>query len=155
VNNEAVQQSEDELNTTTFDLYLYLVKVKQPTGPRDIMRAMSINSPGVVHRHLQKLSDWGWVDKDSYGRYAVKKKVGFKGYVWLGKRLFPMSLLFALFFVGLSIVWVTVLALHLFLGSPIDESYSILTIVTIVAAAFFLVDVLRPGKRTPKQPISA
>jgi hypothetical protein len=155
VNNEAVQQPEDELNTTTFDLYLYLVKVKQPTGPRDIMRAVNINSPGVVHRHLQKLSDWGWVDKDSYGRYAVKKKVGFKGYVWLGKRLFPMSLLFALVFVGLSIVWVTVLALHLFLGSPIDESYSILTFVTIIAAAFFLMDVLRPGKRTPKQPIAA
>jgi predicted transcriptional regulator len=153
VNNEAVQQPEDELNTTTFDLYLYLVKTGQPTGPRDIMRALDITSPGVVHRHLQKLSDWGWVDKDSYGRYAVKKKVGFKGYVWLGKKLFPMSILFAFVFVGLSIIWVAVLALHLWIGSPIDQSYSILTAVTIIATVFFLVNALRPGKRTPKQPV--
>jgi hypothetical protein len=142
------------LKTTTFDLYLYLVKVKEPTGPREIMRALNITSPGVVHRHLQKLTDWGWVDKDNYGRYAVKKKVGFKGYVWVGKRLVPVSVLFALGFVGLSIVWITVLLLHVLTNSPIDESYAILTIVTIVASAFLLIEALRPGKRAPKQPIA-
>jgi len=153
VTSEQAAQTEEELNTTTFDLYLYLVKVKQPTGPRDIMRAMNINSPGVVHRHLQKLADWGWVEKDGYGRYTVKKKVGFKGYVWVGSRLVPMSILFSLVFVGLSITWVAVLALHLLAASPIDESFSILTAVTIIATAFFLVVVLQPGKRTPKQPV--
>ncbi len=153
MNSEQPMQTEDELNTTTFDLYLYLVKTGQPTGPRDVMRAMNISSPGVVHRHLQKLADWGWVDKDAYGRYMVKQKVGFKGYVWLGKKLFPVSILFAFVFVGLSIIWVAVLALHLWIGSPIDQSYSILTVVTIIAALFFLVNVLRPGKRTPKQPV--
>ena len=149
-----VQQSGDELRATTFDLYLYLVKVREPTGPREIMRALGITSPGVVHRHLQKLADWGWVEKDAYGRYAVKRKVGFKGYVWVGKRLFPMSILFAAVFVGLSITWVLVLLPHLYLGSPIYTSYAILTVVTIVAALFFLVDILRPGKRTPKQPVT-
>jgi hypothetical protein len=155
VNGEQAAQTEEELNTTTFDLYLYLVKVKQPTGPRDIMRAMNINSPGVVHRHLQKLTDWGWVEKDAYGRYSVKKKVSFKGYLWIGKRLLPLSILFSLVFVGLSITWVTVLALHLLTASPIDESFSVLTIVTIIATAFFLVVVLQPGKRTPKKPVVA
>ena len=142
------------MKTTTFDLYLYLVKVKEPAGPREIMRAMNITSPGVVHRHLQKLADWGWVEKDSYGRYAVKKKVGFKGYVWMGKRLVPVSVLFALGFVALSAVWVSILLLHVLLQSPIDESYAILTIVTIVASVFLLLEALRPGKRTPRQPIS-
>ncbi len=153
MNSEQAAQTEEELNTTTFDLYLYLVKVKQPTGPRDIMRAMNINSPGVVHRHLQKLTDWQWVEKDAYGRYTVKKKVGFKGYLWIGKRLLPLSILFSLVFVGLSITWVAVLALHLLTASPIDESFSILTIVTIIATAFFAVVVLQPGKRTPTQPV--
>jgi hypothetical protein len=130
------------------------VKVKQPTGPREIMRAMNITSPGVVHRHLQKLTDWGWVEKDSYGRYAVKKKVGFKGYVWVGSRLVPMSVIFALGFVGLSIVWITILLLHVFTHSPIDQSYSILTVITIIASAFLLIEALRPGKRTPKHPVT-
>ncbi len=155
MNNEHPPQTEDELNTTTFDLYLYLVKVHEPTGPRDIMRVMNISSPGVVHRHLQKLTEWGWVDKDEYGRYTVKKKVGFKGYVWLGKKLLPMSTLFAFGFVVLSIVWIAVLVWHLLLGSPIDQSYAILTVVTVVAALFFLVNVLRPGKRTPKEPVAS
>ncbi|MFB3890063.1 MAG: hypothetical protein ACE14S_11275 [Candidatus Bathyarchaeia archaeon] len=149
-----MQQSEDELNTTTFDMYLYLVKVGQPVGPREVMRAMNIGSPGVAHRHLQKLTDWGWAEKDAYGRYTVKKKVGFKGYVWLGKKLVPISYLFLSGFIGLSIVWVAVLLLHVFLGSPIDQSYSILTAVTIVATVFFLIEAFRPGKRTPKQPVS-
>jgi hypothetical protein len=157
VNEEASTQTqtEDELKTTTFDLYLYLVKVKEPIGPRDIMRSMNITSPGVVHRHLQKLTDWGWVDKDSYGRYFVKKKVGFKGYVWVGKRLVPMSVLFALGFIGLSVVWVSILLLHVYLQSPIDQSYTILTVVTIVASVFLLVEALRPGKRAPRQPVNA
>ena len=155
VNSEQPPQTEEELNTTTFDLYLYLVKVHQPEGPRDIMRAMNINSPGVVHRHLQKLTDWGWVDKDEYGRYTVKKKVGFTGYVWLGKRLLPMSFLFATAFVALSVVWIAVLVLHLWIGSPIDESFAILTVVTVVAALFFVVNALRPGKRTPKENVLA
>jgi hypothetical protein len=117
------------------------------------MRAMNITSPGVVHRHLQKLADWGWVEKDGYGRYTVKKKVGFKGYVWIGKRLVPMSILFAGGFIGLSIVWVSILLLHVLLQSPIDMSYSILTIVTVIASAFLLVEALRPGKRAPRNPV--
>ncbi len=118
------------------------------------MRTMNITSPGVVHRHLQKLADWDWVDKDSYGRYFVKKKVGFKGYLWIGSHLIPMSVLFAIGFVGLSIVWVTVLMLHVVLQSPIDQSYAILTVVTIIASVFLLIEALRPGKRTLRQPVA-
>jgi hypothetical protein len=146
-----ILQADDELNATTFDIYLYLVKVKVPIGPRDIMRAMNIGSPGVVHRHLQKLTDWNWVDKDAYGRYSVKKKVGFSGYIWLGKTLFPLSLLFATSFIVLTISFITILVYHLCAGSPIDQSFSILTVVTVIAAVFLLVEALRPRKRLPKE----
>ncbi len=145
-------QPEDELSNTTFDIYLYLVKVNAPTGPRDLMRAMNINSPGVVHRHLQKLADLGWVEKDPYGRYTVKKKIGFRGYLWFGKRLVPLSTIFAITFMGLAIVWILVLILHVVIGSSIDQSYSILTIVTVLAAILFVVEAFRPRKRVPKQP---
>lgn len=144
-------QSEDELSTTTFDIYLYLVKARAPTGPRDIMRAMSISSSGVVHRHLQKLADLDWVNKDVYGRYTVKKKVGFRGYIWVGKYLLPQSYLFAFAFLALTAVWIVVLGIHLWLGSPIDESYSILTVVTVLAAVSFVIESFRPRKRSPKQ----
>jgi hypothetical protein len=147
------QQSEDELNTTTFDIYLYLVKSKEPEGPREIMRAINITSPGVVHRHLQKLADWGWVDKDSYGRYSVKRKVGFSGYIWLGRRLLPISIIFAASFAALTASFIAILLFHIIEGSPIDTSFAILVVVTLIAASFLLVEAIRPRKRLPKEPI--
>jgi hypothetical protein len=146
-----VQQPEDELNTTTFDIYLYLVKANQAEGPREIMRALGITSPGVVHRHLQKLSEWGWVNKDAYGSYTLKRKVGFTGYVWIGKRLLPTSVLFAVSFVVLLSSFFAILVYHLTAGSSIDLSFAILIIVTMFAAAFLLAEALRPRKRLPKE----
>ena len=145
------QQPADELNTTTFDIYLYLVKTKEPKGPRDIMRATNIASPGVVHRHLQKLTDWDWLQKDSYGRYTVKRKVGFSGYIWVGQRLVPTSTLFAASFVALTASFIGILLFHLIEGSPIDMSFAILVIVTMLAASFLLAEALRPRKRLPKE----
>jgi hypothetical protein len=149
-----VQQQETELNTTTFDIYLHLVKAQGPMGPRDIMREMDIKSPGVVHRHLQKLSGWGWVDKDAYGRYSVKKRVGFKGYIWVGKRLLPLSVLYAISFVILTSSFLVILVYHLLAGSSIDESFTILIAVTVAAAAFLLAEALMPRKRLPKEDVN-
>jgi hypothetical protein len=151
--NRTLQKPEDELNNTTLDIYLYLVKHKAPAGPRDIMRELKISSPGVVHRHLQKLFDWGWIDKDVYGRYLVKKKVGFKGYFWLGKRLLPISVLYAVSFAVLTVSFIIILFWHLLAGSPIDESFAILIAVTVIASAFLLAEALRPRKRLPKEQI--
>ncbi len=150
----ALEQPSDELNATTFDIYLYLVKVHAPTGPREIMRAMDIASPGVVHRHLQKLTDWGWADKDSYGRYFVKKKVGFQGYFWAGSRLVSTSFIFAFSFVVLAAAFIALLVFHLWYGSPIDEAYALLIIVTVIAMALLLFEALRPRKRLPKQQLA-
>ncbi|HTY75382.1 MAG TPA: hypothetical protein VMD05_07445 [Candidatus Nanoarchaeia archaeon] len=149
------QQSADELNTTTFDIYLYLVKTKEPEGPRDIMRAINIASPGVVHRHLQKLTEWGWLQKDSYGRYTVRRKVGFSGYIWVGQRLVPTSTLFAASFIVLTASFIGILLFHLIEGSPIDTSFAILVIVTVIAASFLLAEALRPRKRLPKESLDS
>jgi hypothetical protein len=143
-----------ELDINTFDMYLYLVKAASPVGPRDILRALNFSSPSVVHRHLQKLVDLGWVDKDPYGRYFVKRKVGFKGYIWVGRWLIARTILFSTVFAVLLSVFVAILLIHVFLGSPIDTSYALLTLVTIVATVFFIIEALRPRKRLPKQPLT-
>jgi hypothetical protein len=147
-----VQKPEEELNGTTFQIYLFLVKAGEATGPRDIMRGTDITSPGVVHRHLQKLADLGLVEKDAYGRYTAKAKVGFKGYVWFGKNLFPRFILYSFFFIGLLSVLIAVLALHLWTGSSVEESFTLLTAVTAVAAVAFMAEGLLMRKRMSKQP---
>lgn len=145
-----MQTSEDELNATTFQIYRYLIKADKPTGPREIMRGTDITSSGVVYRHLQKLSDLSLVEKDDYGRYIAKQKVGFKGYVWFGKNLFPRFMLYSFFFIGLLIVLIAVLVLRIFASEPIDISFFLLIAVTGISALMFIVEGILLNKRMPK-----
>jgi hypothetical protein len=140
-------ESEDELNASTFQTYVYLVRVGKPVGPRDVMRGANLSSPSVAYRNLQKLMDLGLVLKDEYGNYVVKEKVGLKGYVWVGKSLIPRFTVFGFIFVGVLIAELAVLLPHLFFGSPVEGSFWLLTVVTIVAAVIFLVEGLRFRKK--------
>lgn len=111
------------------------------------MRGANLSSPSVAYRNLQRLTDLGIVDKDSYGSYKVKKKVGLRGYVWIGRKLVPRFAIFGFIFVGVVITELVVLVPHLLLGSPIQESFWLLTVVTVVAAAIFLFEGLRFRKK--------
>jgi hypothetical protein len=140
-------EPEQELNATTFQTYLYLVKLGRPAGPRDVMRGANLSSPSVAYRNLQKLTDLGLVVKDSYGNYVVKEKMGVKGYVWFGKSLIPSFAVFGFIFVGVLIGEIVVLIPHLLVGAPIQESFWLLALVTIVSAALFLLEALRFRKK--------
>jgi len=140
-------EPEDELNATTFQTYVYLVRAGKPVGPRDVMRGANLSSPSVAYRNLQKLIDLGLVLKDEYGNYVVKEKIGLKGHVWVGKSLIPRFTVFGFIFLGVLIAEVAVLAPHLFFGSPIERSFWLLTVITIVSAVIFLVEGLRFRKK--------
>lgn len=140
-------EQQQELNGTLFSTYVYLVKATKPVGPRDLMRGANLSSPSVAYRNLQRLTDLGYVVKDDYGNYVVKKKVNLKGYVWLGKTLLPRFVIFGFVFVGVLVAEIAVLVPHLILNSPVEESFWLLTVVTIVAAAIFLVEGLRHRKK--------
>lgn len=138
---------QQELNGTLFGTYVYLVKAANPVGPRDLMRGANLSSPSVAYRNLQRLTDLGVVDKDAYGNYIVKKKVGLRGYIWIGRKLVPRFAIFGIIFVGVIIAELAVLVPHLLLSSPVQESFWLLTVVTVVAAAIFLVESLRFRKK--------
>jgi hypothetical protein len=139
--------TDEELNPTLFNTYVFLVKVGKPVGPRDLMREANLSSPSVAYRNLQKLTDLGLVVKDEYGNYIVKKKIGMKGYVWVGKTLMPSFAIFGFIFVGILIAEIGILIPHLLLGSPIQESFWLLTVVTVVSAVIFLAEALRFRKK--------
>ncbi len=137
----------DELNTTLFATYVYLVKADKPVGPRDLMRGADLSSPSVAYRNLQRLIDLGLVAKDDYANYIVKKKVAPNGYFWLGKMLVPRFAVFGLIFLAVLAAEVAVLVPHLLLGSAVEESFWLLTVVTIISAAIFLMEGLRFRKK--------
>ena len=111
------------------------------------MRGADLTSPSVAYRNLQKLIDLGLVIKDEYGNYVVKEKVGLKGHVWLGKTIVPRFVVFGFIFIGVLIAEVAILVPHLLLGASVEGSFWLLTAITIIAAAIFLVE----GSRFKKQ----
>jgi len=141
------EETEDQLNATAFHTYVYLVKAGKPVGPREVMRGADLTSPSVAYRNLQKLMDLGLVLKDEYGNYVVKEKGGLKGHVWLGKTIVPRVIVFGLVFLGVLIAEVAILVPHLFLGASVEGSFWLLTAITIIAAAIFLIE----GSRFRKQ----
>ena len=144
---------EQELTTTLFDTYVYLVKAGKPVGPRDLMRGANLSSPSVAYRNLQKLIDIGLVTKNDYGNYIVKKKVSIKGHVWVGKNLLPSFAIFGFIFVAVLALEIGILIPHLLAHASVQESFWFLTVVTVVSAAIFLIEAVR-FRRKPNPQIS-
>ncbi len=139
----SVSQQEGDLPTTTFQTYLYLVKVGKPVGPRDVMRGANLTSPSVAYRNLQRLIDTGLVAKDEYGNYLIKRKVNINGYVWVGKKFIPRFILFGFVFIGVLIFEIAVIVPHLIRNARIEESLWLMTGLTIVTASIFLFEGIR------------
>jgi hypothetical protein len=144
--------TDDELNASTFETYVYLVKTGKPVGPREVMRGAELSSPSVAYRNLQKLIDLGLIIKDEYGNYVVKEKTGMKGYVWVGKTLMPSFAIFGFIFIGVLIAEFVMLLPHLLVGASVQESFWLLMIVTLVAAATFLIQAFRFQRKTKRSP---
>lgn len=134
---------DQDLNASTFQTYLYMVKAGKPVGPRDVMRGADLSSPSVAYRNLQKLIDLDLVFKDAYGNYVVKGKVGVKGFFWWGKTLIPRFVVFGLVFTGVLAAEIAIAVLHLVIGDPVERSFWLLTALTVVVATVFLVEGLR------------
>jgi predicted DNA-binding transcriptional regulator len=66
---------EDELKGKTMQVYIYLLKEGKAKGVREIQKALGFSSPSIAHHHLEKLVSLGIVEKDSYERYVLAKKV--------------------------------------------------------------------------------
>ncbi len=76
------------------------------------MKAANLSSPSVAYRHLQKLEDLGFLQKNEYGEYSVKSKAHISGFSWVGSRLVPKMLLYSLVFLGILLVELYVLITH-------------------------------------------
>ena len=144
-------EPQEELNASTFQTYLYLVRVGKPVGPRDVMRGANLSSPSVAYRNLQKLIELGLVVQNNYGNYVVKEKLGMKGYVWFGKSLIPTFAIFGFIFIGFLIAEVAVLLPHVLVGASIEGAFWLLTGMTVGCAVIFLLQGWQFRKKSKSQ----
>jgi hypothetical protein len=143
----------DELEGTTLNVYLHVVKKGKPVGPRDVMKALNLSSPSVAYRHLQKLEDFGYLQKNDYGEYIAKNKAHVRGYFWLGRRLLPAMWRYSLVFLAILIVEFYILAVHF----PVETYefkvfFLLLMLITGSALVIFIFEgvLQNKGKRTSK-----
>lgn len=124
---------EAELRGRTLEVYWALLSRREPVGVREIQRALRLSSPSVAFHHLEKLLELGVVEKDSYGRYVVAKKVDvgvLQAFLRVGGRLLPRFLFYALFFT-------TLLTLYLAQTLPSPDPYAATFGVAAVLASWY------------------
>lgn len=130
----------EEIEGTTFKVYLYLVKEAKPLGPRDVMRGTALSSPSVAYRHLQKLEDLGLIQKNNYGQYAVKEKQTFRGYVWVGRNLMPRLVFYSFFFLGLCAIGLVTVVVRVITREEIQLELLFLIFATGVSSILFMAE---------------
>lgn len=131
----------EELEGITLNVYLHVVKKGKPVGPRDVMKSAGLSSPSVAYRHLQKLEDLGYLQKNEYGEYTVKSKAYIAGYSWLGKRLVPKMWLYSLLFLGILVAELYTFFIHFAVETEeFKVFFFLLTLITGLAFAVFTVE---------------
>lgn len=99
---------EDQLKGKTLQVYMYMIKKKEPVGVREVQRDLGFSSPSVGNYHIEKLIGLALVSQDEYGRYYVVQKVNvgvLQAFVNIGGLTVPRMSFFAAFFTTMLIVY--------------------------------------------------
>ena len=74
---------------------------------REVQRRLGFSSPSLALLHLEKLLNWGLVEKDNFGRYRAVKKVDvaiLQPFTKIGRFMLPRFTFYATFFTTLTII---------------------------------------------------
>ena len=99
---------EDQLKGKTLQVYMHMVKKKEPMGVREVQRDLGFSSPSVANYHIDKLVELALVSQDEYGRYYVVQKVQvgvLQAFVNIGGLTVPRLSFFAAFFTTMLIAY--------------------------------------------------
>ena len=139
----------EKLEGKTLSVYSYVVKEGKPVGPREVMRGANLSSPSLAYFHLQKLETGGLIEKNQYGEYLAREKVGIAGYIWIGRNLVPRLMCYSLFFMAiLGTEVVVILSEYFVLGRTPSTDLFYLAATTGLATFLFLVEGLELRKKT-------
>ena len=145
--------NKEQLDGITLSVYLHVVRKRKPVGPRDVMKAVNLSSPSVAYRHLQKLEDLGYLQKNEFGEYSIKNRAHVAGYVWVGRRLMPKMWGYSLLFLAILLVELYVLVAHLpYENFEFKSFFVLLMLITGVALTVFKIEGFFQIKRKTWQP---
>lgn len=100
---------ESELKGKTLLVYMYIIRVNQPSvGVREIQRALGFSSPSVSAYHLNKLKDLGLVEsiRGDYSLIRVVKVGVLRQFVTFGGIMLPRYLFYAVLMTTMLVTYV-------------------------------------------------
>ncbi len=100
---------ESELKGKTLLVYMYIIRVNQPSvGVREIQRALGFSSPSVSAYHLNKLKDLGLVEsiRGDYSLIRVVKVGVLRQFVTFGGIMLPRYLFYAVLLTTMLVTYV-------------------------------------------------
>lgn len=99
----------------TLSVYWYMLRHPEPLTAREIQRGAELSSPSLSMHHLERLKQYGLVDKDVHGQYTIKRDVRIgilNQFMGRGRIMVPRFLFYATFYSSLTaalgslLVWV-------------------------------------------------
>jgi DNA-binding transcriptional ArsR family regulator len=89
----------------TLSVYWYMLRHPEPLTAREIQRGADLSSPSLSMHHLERLRQYGLVEKDVHGQYSVARdvRVGIlEQFMGKGRLLVPRYLFYATFYTSLT-----------------------------------------------------
>jgi len=96
----------------TLSVYWYMLRHPNPLTAREIQRGAELSSPSLSMHHLERLRQYGLVDKDVHGQYTVKRDVRIgilNQFMGRGRIMVPRFLFYATFYTSLTAALVSLL----------------------------------------------
>jgi len=98
-----------QLGETTWKVFIILLGIRRPIGPRELSKRLNLSSPSVGLYHLNKLSQHNLALKTAAGDYIVNPEadLGFlENYLFFEHGNIPRMTFYASFITGLIIIYV-------------------------------------------------
>ncbi|RDE16200.1 MAG: hypothetical protein C4K48_02105 [Candidatus Thorarchaeota archaeon] len=96
----------------TLSVYWYMLRHPEPLTAREIQRGADLSSPSLSMHHLERLRQYGLVEKDVHGQYSVTRdvRVGILNqFIGKGRLLVPRYLFYATLYSSLTAAFASLL----------------------------------------------
>jgi len=118
----------------TLSVYWYMLRHPVPMTAREIQRGAELSSPSLSMHHLERLRQYGLVEKDVHGQYSVARdvRVGILNqFMGKGRLLVPRYMFYATFYTSLTAALSTLLIWYM-------DWYSITLTVLLISVCVVL-----------------
>lgn len=99
-----MSSGDKRVSGTTWDVYLYILMSKEPSGVREVWRMLKLSSPSLAQYHINKLLDLKLIEAASDGKYRVNEREqveALRSFVLLRGRLIPRFMFYGALLSGI------------------------------------------------------